>query len=73
MKAYEDWLYEQWRENVQVVLPVLLKHNLLVKPEEKLQLGLEDANKDDTQDAETGGLPWQYLVTKMNLFRRSYM
>jgi len=31
MKAYEDLLYEQWRRQVEAVLPTLLKRNLLVK------------------------------------------
>jgi len=33
MKAYEDLLYEQWRQQVEVTLPVLLKKNLLARPE----------------------------------------
>ena len=32
MKAYEDVLYEQWRQQVEATLPTLLKHNLLAKP-----------------------------------------
>ena len=32
MKAYEDQLYEQWREGVEHILPGLLRRNLLVKP-----------------------------------------
>ena len=32
MKAYEDTLYEQWKENVEHILPNLLRHNLLTKP-----------------------------------------
>ena len=36
MKAYEDHLYEQWRENVEAILPALLKRNLLIKPHDKL-------------------------------------
>jgi len=31
MKAYEDLLYEQWRQQVEATLPVLLKRNLLAK------------------------------------------
>jgi len=33
MKAYEDLLYERWRQQVEATLPVLLKKNLLAKPE----------------------------------------
>jgi len=29
MKAYEDLLYEQWRQQVEATLPTLLKKNLL--------------------------------------------
>ncbi|ELU10552.1 hypothetical protein CAPTEDRAFT_221643 [Capitella teleta] len=36
MKAYEDSLYEQWKDNVEAVLPALLKRNLLIKPHDKL-------------------------------------
>ena len=32
MKAYEDQLYEQWKESVEHILPGLLRRNLLVKP-----------------------------------------
>lgn len=35
MKAYEDRLYEQWREQVEAILPSLLKRNVLVKPQIK--------------------------------------
>jgi len=33
MKAYEDLLYEQWRQQVEATLPILLKRNLLAKPD----------------------------------------
>jgi len=32
MKAYEDLLYEQWRQQVEATLPILLKRNLLALP-----------------------------------------
>ncbi len=32
MKAFEDRLYEEWKTRVEVILPGLLKRNLLVKP-----------------------------------------
>ena len=35
MKAYEDHLYEEWRTQVEIALPGLLKRNLLVKPTDK--------------------------------------
>lgn len=35
MKSYEDMKYEQWKEQVEQVLPSLLKRNLLIKPSEK--------------------------------------
>jgi len=33
MKAYEDLLYEQWRQQVEATLPTLLKRNLLALPD----------------------------------------
>ena len=50
MKAYEDQLYEQWRENVEAVLPALLKRNLLIKPSERQQQ--QDEHKDDAEAGE---------------------
>ena len=41
MKAYEDNLYEMWKANTEMVLPVLLKHNLLVKPQDRAQTSHE--------------------------------
>ena len=35
MKAYEDHLYEEWKTQVEVMLPSLLKRNVLVKPTDK--------------------------------------
>ncbi len=32
MKAFEDRLYEEWKTQVEVILPGLLKRNLLIKP-----------------------------------------
>ncbi|XP_021370512.1 dynein heavy chain 10, axonemal-like isoform X1 [Mizuhopecten yessoensis] len=32
MKQYEDQKYEAWKDNVELILPSLLKRNLLVKP-----------------------------------------
>jgi len=46
MKAYEDLLYEQWRQQVEATLPSLLKRNLLAKP---------GSVKPDTKAGETGG------------------
>lgn len=36
MKVYEDELYEQWKNQVEGVLPALLKRNLLIKPQDRL-------------------------------------
>lgn len=33
MKEYEDTKYAQWQEHVTVILPGLLKRNLLTKPD----------------------------------------
>lgn len=37
MKDYEDIRYAEWRDNVEQILPGLLKRNLLVKPPEKVE------------------------------------
>ena len=50
MKAYEDQLYELWRENVEGTLPALLKCNLLIKPSDKQQ----QQEADDKQQEEAG-------------------
>ena len=55
MKAYEDHLYEQWKEGVEAVLPSLLKRNLLIKPHEKQAPSTADAEKDrDKAEQEFG-------------------
>ena len=48
MKAYEDQLYEQWKESVEHILPGLLRRNLLVKP------SLKEANVDDDDELKEG-------------------
>ena len=52
MKAYEDELYEKWKENVENMLPGLLKHNLLVKPQH--QQGAADTHEAEKGDGEQG-------------------
>ena len=54
MKAYEDQLYEQWKENVQAVLQTLLKRNLLIKPDRTQVTSIEQTTNNDEQDEETG-------------------
>lgn len=44
MKAFEDVLYETWRDNVEHSIPVLLKKNLIVKPSERVG---GDSHDDD--------------------------
>ena len=51
MKAYEDQLYEIWRENVENVLPALLKRNLLIKPSDRQQ----QLEQEEKQQEEAGG------------------
>ena len=48
MKAYEDQLYEQWKESVEHILPGLLRRNLLVKPtvKEVAPEEMEDVDKE---------------------------
>ena len=36
MKEYEDKKYKLWRDNVEVILPGLLKRNLLTRPQDQL-------------------------------------
>ena len=54
MKAYEDNLYEQWRENVESTLSQLLKRNLLVKPHERQPPPAQTVHVVDQDDLETG-------------------
>jgi len=52
MKAYEDLLFEQWRVQVDSILPQLLKRNLLSKPETTpVTLTLDDPDNLDKDDA----------------------
>ena len=55
MKAYEDHLYEEWRTQVEIALPGLLKRNLLVKPTDK-QPAIAAPTADDSHihDTEAG-------------------
>ena len=46
MKQYEDFKYEQWRENVEQHLPHLLKRNLLIKPQHAAEEMREAAQKE---------------------------
>ncbi|CAG5126036.1 unnamed protein product, partial [Candidula unifasciata] len=48
MRAYEELKYEQWKENVEAVLPGLLKRNLLVKQSYQI------ATPTPTQHSATG-------------------
>jgi hypothetical protein len=58
MKAYEDNLYDQWRENVESTLSQLLKRNLLVKPHERQPPPAQVVM--DQEDAENGQYPNLY-------------
>ncbi len=62
MKAYEDHLYEQWRDNVEQVLPSLLKRNLLIKPEQQQQQQQDETNTTDGKEEQEAG-QWWHLVT----------
>jgi len=46
MKAYEDKLYEAWKDNVEMVLPSLLKRNLLIKPSHAQPQQIQQANEE---------------------------
>ena len=56
MRAYEDQLYEQWRQQVEAALPSLLKRNLLAKPASDKA---DDVDLDKVE-SETG---WCFLFT----------
>ena len=59
MKAYEDQLYEQWKENVHAVLQTLLKRNLLIKPGERVQpVPTGDQGHQEDQEDEGGQFPF---------------
>ena len=60
MKAYEDELYEKWKENVENMLPGLLKHNLLVKPQH--QQGAADTHEAEKGDGEQGTVRKFYFL-----------
>jgi hypothetical protein len=51
MKVYEDSKFNEWRVEIQNILPDLLKTNLLIKPKNKQELNL--ALPQNT-DPETG-------------------
>ena len=54
MKAYEDQLYEQWKEGVEQILPGLLRKNLLVKPQ---MMALKEGSQvmdDENKEPEAG-------------------
>ena len=55
MKAFEDDLYEQWREHVSQILPGLLKRNLIIKPTDKMhQQGQTPQPENDALDDAAG-------------------
>ena len=49
MKSYEDHLYDQWREQVEGILPSLLKRNLLIKPHERQTTNLEQEGNPEVE------------------------
>lgn len=40
MKAYEDQKYNEWKANIEAILPEILKTNLLAKPSDKIDPNL---------------------------------
>ena len=63
MKAYEDHLYEEWRTQVEIALPGLLKRNLLVKPTDK-QTAVAAPAADDSHIHETEAGMTSYCMFK---------
>jgi hypothetical protein len=54
MKLYEDTKYEMWKENVEQILPSLLKRNLLIKPSHTLQAQGLQGPLPDNGDGDVG-------------------
>ena len=53
MKSYEDQKFNEWKVNVEIILPEILKTNLLVKPKDKLDQSLIVPSNTDP---ETGSI-----------------
>jgi len=49
MKAYEDLLYEQWRQQVEATLPTLLKRNLLAISDSAVGFKSDNSTTDTVQ------------------------
>lgn len=68
MKEYEDRKYKVWREHVEVILPGLLKRNLLTRPQDQMPSGKthEHAGGDDGDDTHRsmGEVKVQILTSK---------
>ncbi len=62
MKAYEDHLYEEWKAQVEAVLPGLLKRNLLVKPTDKILVD-DNAAQNAEGKEEPGELESDSFIT----------
>nr|XP_054773560.1 dynein axonemal heavy chain 10-like [Lytechinus pictus] len=67
MKEYEDKKYKVWREHVEVILPGLLKRNLLTRPQDQLPSGKthEPSGGDDGDDTHRSlglGTDTKYVV-----------
>ncbi|XP_072163343.1 dynein axonemal heavy chain 10-like [Diadema setosum] len=59
MKEYEDKKYEQWRDHVSMILPGLLKRNLLTRPQDQMPTGAkihETAAEDGDDTHRSQGL-----------------
>ena len=55
MKAHEDRLYEAWKDQVEAVLPSLLKKNLLIKPHDRAPPSLpHDTGEAEKKESEAG-------------------
>lgn len=64
MRAYEDQLYEQWRQQVEAVLPSLLKRNLLSKPDKAGSEKVDDVDLDK-MESETGWCLFRQLHIRL--------
>ena len=80
MKAYEDSLYEQWKENVEAILPSLLKRNLLIKPADRAAMLPPEGDGAEKSEAEAGEpselhlsgyIPWVPMFSVCSEYEKS--
>lgn len=68
MKAYEDSLYEQWKENVEAILPSLLKRNLLIKPSDRAAMLVPPQEVEGAEHTEAEAGNFEILFKKLKFY-----